>query len=394
MMQLPVYMDYHATTPCDPGVLEAMLPYFNQHFGNAASRGHSFGWHAAEAVQIAREEVATLLHADPTEIIFTSGATESINLAIKGVFEMMSVKGKHIITVTTEHRAVLDTCSHLEKMGAEVTYLSVQSDGLINTDLLQASVRPDTILIAVMYANNETGVIQPIRAIGKIAREHGIFFFTDATQAVGKIPVNVVADGIDLLACSAHKIYGPKGVGALYIRRKNPRVRLTAQLDGGGQERGFRSGTLNVPGIVGFGKAADICRNEMDQHLISIGRLRDKLEHAILLMRGTKLNGHSLNRLPTVSNISFAQGKGNRLLENLLKEIALSSGSACSSSTVEPSHVLKAMGLDDAAAQSAIRFSLGKYNTDEEVEFVIHRVRLALEGMSAEMADIPDAVKI
>jgi cysteine desulfurase len=392
-MNLPVYMDYHATTPCDPRVLEAMLPYFSQQFGNAASQGHAFGWHAAEAVKIAREEIASLLKADPSEIIFTSGATESINLAIKGVFEMMAGKGKHIITVATEHRAVLDTCGHLEKLGAEVSYLPVQPDGLIDPVVLQSAIRSDTILIAAMYANNETGVIHPIHTISKIARQRGIFFFTDATQALGKIPVNVMEDGIDLLACSAHKIYGPKGVGALYIRRRNPRVRLTAQMDGGGQERGFRSGTLNVPGIVGFGRAASLCQNEMEQDVKSISRLRDKLEKAILNLGGTQLNGHHRNRLPTVTNISFAQGLGNQLLKNLLKVVAVSSGSACSSASPEPSHVLKAMGLDDTAAYHAIRFSLGKYNTEEEVEFVIQRVRLTLEEMNSEMVHIQDGLK-
>jgi cysteine desulfurase len=392
-MNLPVYMDYHATTPCDPRVLEAMLPYFSKQFGNAASQGHAFGWHAAEAVKIAREELASLLKADPSEIIFTSGATESINLAIKGVFEMMAGKGKHIITIATEHRAVLDTCGHLEKLGAEVSYLPVQPDGLIDLAQLQSAIRSDTILIATMYANNETGVIQPIRAISKIARQNGIYFFTDATQALGKIPVNVMEEGIDLLACSAHKIYGPKGVGALFVRRRNPRVRLTAQTDGGGQERGFRSGTLNVPGIVGFGKAASICQAEMETDVLSISRLRDKLEKAILNMVGTRLNGHYLTRLPTVTNISFAQGVGNQLLNNLLKVVAVSSGSACSSASPEPSHVLKAMGLDDAAAFHAIRFSLGKYNTEEEVEFVIQRVRLSLEEMSSEMAHSHDSLE-
>lgn len=392
-MNLPVYMDYHATTPCDPRVLEAMLPYFSQQFGNAASQGHAFGWHAAEAVKIAREEIASLVNADPSEIIFTSGATESINLAIKGVFEMMAGKGKHIITAATEHRAVLDTCVHLEKLGAEISYLPVQSDGLIDPASIRSAIRKDTILIAVMYANNETGVLQPIRTIGQIARQQGIFFFTDATQAFGKIPVNVMEDGIDMLACSAHKIYGPKGVGALYIRRRNPRVRLTAQIDGGGQERGFRSGTLNVPGIVGFGRAAGLCKTEMEHNATFVGRLRDKLEDSILDMGGTKLNGHRLNRLPTVTNISFAQGTGNQLLKNLLKVVAVSSGSACSSASPEPSHVLKAMGLDDAAAYHAIRFSLGKYNTEEEVDFVIQRVRWALEEMQHEFVHIQDGIK-
>ena len=392
-MNLPVYMDYHATTPCDPRVLEAMLPYFSQQFGNAASQGHAFGWHAAEAVKIAREEIASLLNADPSEIIFTSGATESVNLAIKGVFELMSGKGKHIVTTATEHRAILDTCAHLEKLGAEVSYLPVQPDGLIDPAVIQSAIRLDTILIAVMYANNETGVIQPIHAISQIARQQGIFFLTDATQAVGKIPVNVMEDGIDLLACSAHKIYGPKGVGALYIRRRNPRVRLTAQMDGGGQERGFRSGTLNVPGIVGFGRAASLRQTELDQDAKSIGRLRDKLEMTILNMGGTRLNGHHLNRLTTVSNISFAHGVGNQLLKNLLKVVAVSSGSACSSASPEPSHVLKAMGLDDADAYHAIRFSLGKYNTEEEVDFVIQRVRLALQELESETVHIRDGIK-
>jgi len=392
-MNLPVYMDYHATTPCDPQVLAAMLPYFSQQFGNAASHGHAFGWHAAEAVKIAREEIASLLNSDPSEIIFTSGATESINLAIKGVFELMAGKGKHIITVATEHRAVLDTCAHLEKLGAEISYLPVQSDGMVDPAVLRSAIRKDTILIAVMYANNETGVIQPIQTISQIAKQQGIVFFTDATQAVGKIPVDVMDDGIDLLACSAHKIYGPKGAGALFIRRRNPRVRLIAQMDGGGQERGFRSGSLNVPAIIGFGKAASLCHTEMGQNAKSIGRLRDKLEEAVLTMGGTRLNGHRLNRLPTVTNISFEHGVGNQLLRNLLKVVAVSSGSACSSASPEPSHVLKAMGLNDAAAYQAIRFSLGKYTTEEEVEFVIERVGLALEDIQPVIVHIHDGVK-
>jgi cysteine desulfurase len=381
MLNLPVYMDYHATTPCDPRVLEAMMPFFSQQYGNASSRGHLFGWQAAEAVLIAREELASLLHADPSEIIFTSGATESINLAIKGAYELLVDKGNHIITVSTEHRAVLDTCNHLERLGAEVSYLPVQVDGLIELDTLKSAIRQNTVLICVMYANNETGVIQPVKAIGNIAKEHGILFFTDATQAVGKIPVDTGREGIDLLACSAHKIYGPKGVGVLYIRRKNPRVRLTAQIDGGGQERGFRSGTLNVPGIVGFGKAAGLAAIEMDRTMSSVGRLRDKLEKALLELEGASLNGNNRLRLPTVSNISFAHAVGKRLLEGLLKDVAVSSGSACSSASPEPSHVLKAMGLDDGSAFHSIRFSLGKYNTEEEVDFVIQKVESTLEGI-------------
>jgi len=387
MLQHPVYMDYHATTPCDPRVVEAMMPYFGDQFGNAASRGHLFGWQASEAVQIAREQLASLIHAEHSEIIFTSGATESVNLALRGVFELLASKGNHIITVSTEHRAVLDTCTHLEKLGAEVSYLPVLPDGLVDLDLLRASIRPQTILIAVMIANNETGVLQPIKSIGEIAREHRILFFTDATQALGKIPVNVISDEIDLLACSAHKIYGPKGVGALYVRRKNPRVRLTAQIDGGGQERGFRSGTLNVPGIVGFGWAASLAATETDENIKRIRLLRDKLERALLQLEGTSLNGNSGARLATVTNISFGHGSGNRLLESLLKEVAVSSGSACSSASPEPSHVLKAMGLDDAAAHQAIRFSLGKYNTDEEVDFVIDKVRYSLKDTGKEFSN-------
>ena len=387
MLQHPVYMDYHATTPCDPRVVEAMMPYFGDQFGNAASRGHLFGWQASEAVQIAREQLASLIHAEHSEIIFTSGATESVNLALRGVFELFASKGNHIITVSTEHRAVLDTCTHLEKLGAEVSYLPVLPDGLVDLDLLRASIRPQTILIAVMIANNETGVLQPIKSIGEIAREHRILFFTDATQALGKIPVNVISDEIDLLACSAHKIYGPKGVGALYVRRKNPRVRLTAQIDGGGQERGFRSGTLNVPGIVGFGWAASLAATETDENIKRIRLLRDKLERALLQLEGTSLNGNSGARLATVTNISFGHGSGNRLLESLLKEVAVSSGSACSSASPEPSHVLKAMGLDDAAAYQAIRFSLGKYNMDEEVDFVIDKVRYSLKDTGKEFSN-------
>jgi cysteine desulfurase len=384
MLKLPVYMDYHATTPCDPRVVEVMLPYFGKLYGNASSHGHLFGWQAAEAVKMAREELANLIHADPAEIIFTSGATESVNLALKGVYELYATKGRHIITVATEHRAVLDSCHHLEKLGADISYLPVQSDGMIQIDTLRSAIRPDTILIAVMMANNETGVIQPIKEIGEISKERNVLFFTDATQAVGKMTVDVLRDGIDLLACSAHKLYGPKGVGALYCRRKQPRVRLTAQLDGGGQERGFRSGTLNVPGIVGFGMAAALAKVEMDLNMKSVGQLRGKLESALLKFEGSSLNGHPKKRLATVSNISFAGVNGKRLLEGILKEVAISSGSACNSASPEPSHVLKAMGLDDDAAYHAIRFSLGKFNTEEEVDFVIDRLEKALKGSVGE----------
>jgi cysteine desulfurase len=373
-MVLPVYMDNHATTPCDPQVLEAMLPYFSDRYGNASSKGHYFGWQAAEAVNIAREQLAGALQADPREIVFTSGSTEAINLALRGCFEMFSAKGRHLIAVTTEHRAVLDTCTHLEKLGAEISYLPVLPDGLIELEQLKSLLRSDTILICVMVANNETGVIQPIQSIGALAKERGIYFFTDATQALGKIPINVEKDGIDLLACSAHKIYGPKGVGALYIRKKNPRVRISAQQDGGGQERGFRSGTLNVPGIVGFGKAAWLASQEMEKHMPSIGRLRDRLEKGLMKYPGVQINGNPIQRLATVTNLSFGEVVGKQLLENLIKEVAISSGSACSSASTEPSHVLKAMGLSDEAAYQSIRFSLGKFNTPEEVDYVIEKV--------------------
>ncbi len=381
-MNLPVYMDYHATTPCDPRVLEAMLPWFSQHFGNPASKGHFFGWQAAEAVQIAREELAEVLHCDPTEIIFTSGATEAINLAIKGVFEMWSPKGKHIITVSTEHPAVLDTCRHLEKSGARISYLPVLSDGLIDMAALEDAIQKDTILIVVMTANNETGVIQPVKEVTELARSRGILFFTDATQALGKFTLDVEKDGIDLLACSAHKIYGPKGVGALFIRRKNPKVRISAQLDGGGQERGLRSGTLNVPGIVGFGKAAALAELEMATNMKTIGFLRDRLEEGILGLGGTAVNGNKSSRLATVTNIRFEQSGNRKLVSGLLKDIALSSGSACSSASLEPSHVLKAMGLADGPAFDSIRFSLGKWNTREEVDFVIEKLAWTLKETS------------
>lgn len=374
MLKLPIYLDHNATTPCDPRVLEAMIPYFTKLFGNAASRNHPFGWQAAEAVEFAREQVAALIHADPAEIVFTSGATEADNLAIKGVADMYAARGNHIITVATEHKAVLDTCRHLEKMGADITWLSVKPDGLVDLDELEKAIRPNTVLIAIMYANNETGVIQPVRAISEIAKRHGVLFFTDATQAVGKIPVDVIRDGIDIMALSAHKIYGPKGVGALYVRRKNPRVRLTAQMDGGGHERGMRGGTLNVPAIVGLGKACEICTLEMENDNKRIRTLRDKLENGLLKIEGAVLNGNKIFRLPQVCNISFRSADENALMISLSKEIALSSGSACTSASPEPSYVLKAMGLDDELAKPSLRFGLGKYTTAEEIDFTIERV--------------------
>jgi cysteine desulfurase len=374
MLKLPIYLDHNSTTPMDPRVLETMIPYFTENFGNAASRNHSFGWNAEEAVDYAREQIAQLIGADPKEIIFTSGATEGDNLGIKGVYEMYASKGNHIITCTTEHKAVLDTCKHLEKLGAEVTYLEVQPDGLIDLKELEAAMRPTTILVAIMYANNEIGVIQPVKEISAIAKKHGALFFTDAVQAVGKIPVDVNADGIDLMAFTAHKMYGPKGVGALYVRRKNPRVKVTAQLDGGGHERGMRSGTLNVPGIVGFGKACELARLEMASDTERISKLRDKLENALKVIDESYVNGNPAHRLPHVSNISFKYVEGEGLMMGFNQDIALSSGSACTSASLEPSYVLKALGLGDDLAHSSLRFGLGRYTTEEQIDFTIKAV--------------------
>jgi cysteine desulfurase len=351
-----------------------MIPYFTENFGNAASRNHSFGWHAEEAVDYAREQIAQLIGADPKEIIFTSGATEGNNLGIKGVYEMYASKGNHIITCTTEHKAVLDTCKHLEKLGAEVTYLEVQPDGLIDLKALEAAMRPTTILVAIMYANNEIGVIQPVKEISAIAKKHGALYFSDAVQAVGKIPVDVIADGIDIMSFTAHKMYGPKGVGALYVRRKNPRVKVTAQIDGGGHERGMRSGTLNVPGIVGFGKAAEIARLDMAGDTERISKLRDKLENALKVIDETYVNGNPAHRLPHVSNISFKYVEGEGLMMGFNKDIALSSGSACTSASLEPSYVLKALGLGDDLAHSSLRFGLGRYTTEEQIDYTITAV--------------------
>jgi len=374
MLQFPIYLDHNATTPCDPRVVEAMIPYFTNNFGNAASRNHSFGWQAEEAVDYAREQVAKLIGADPKEIIFTSGATEGDNLAIKGVYEMYASKGNHIITCNIEHKAVLDTCRHLEKEGAEITYLNVKPNGLIDLAELEAAIKPTTILIAIMYANNEIGTVMPMREISAIARKHGVLVFTDGVQAVGKIPVDVNKDGIDLMAFTAHKMYGPKGVGALYVRRKNPRVKVTAQIDGGGHERGMRSGTLNVPGIVGFGKACEICMNEMEADTARIIKMRDKLEQSLLKVEESYLNGDKEHRLPHVSNISFKYVEGEGLMMGFNKNIALSSGSACTSASLEPSYVLKALGLGDDLAHSSLRFGLGRYTTDEQIDYTIEQV--------------------
>ena len=374
MLKLPIYLDNNSTTPMDPRVLEAMTPYFLNHYGNAASRNHSFGWQAEEGVDYAREQVAKLIGADPKEIIFTSGATEADNLGIKGVFEMYATKGNHIITVNTEHKAVLDTCKHIEKLGGEVTYLNARPDGLIDLAELEAAMRPTTILVSVMYANNEIGTVMPIREISAIARKHGALLFTDATQAVGKIPVDVNKDGIDLMAFTAHKMYGPKGVGALYVRRKNPRVKVTAQMDGGGHERGMRSGTLNVPGIVGFGKACEICMTDMESDTKRISVLRDKLEQALLQIEESYVNGSREHRLPHVANISFKHVEGEGLLMGFNKNIALSSGSACTSASLEPSYVLKALGLGDDLAHSSLRFGLSRFTTEEEIDFTVKSI--------------------
>lgn len=374
MLKFPIYLDNNATTPCDPRVVEAMLPYFTEHFGNSASRNHPFGWAAEEAVDYAREQVARLIGADPKEIIFTSGATEADNLAIKGVYEMYASKGNHIITAVTEHKAVLDTCRHIEKMGGEVTYLPVNSEGLIDMKELEAAIRPTTILIALMYANNEVGVIQPVKEISALARKNGVLFFTDATQAVGKIPVDVNKDGIDLMAFSAHKMYGPKGIGALYVRRKNPRVKVTAQIDGGGHERSMRSGTLNVTGIVGFGKACELCQQEMESDNKRISVMRDKLEAALTQIEESYVNGSKENRLPHVSNISFKYVEGEGLLMGFNKNIALSSGSACTSASLEPSYVLKALGLGDDLAHSSLRFGLGRFTTEDQIDYTIKAI--------------------
>jgi cysteine desulfurase len=362
-------------------VIEAMLPYFSTHFGNAASRHHSFGWQAEEAVEYAREQVAALIGAEPKEIVFTSGATEADNLAIKGVYEMYASKGNHIITCSIEHKAVLDTCKHLEKQGAEITYLPVQPNGSIDAEDLEAAIRPGTILISIMYANNEIGTIMPVKAISEVARNHGVLFFTDATQAVGKIPVDVNKDGIDLLALTGHKIYGPKGVGALYVRRRDPRVRLTAQMDGGGHERGMRSGTLNVPGIVGLGKAAELALAGMKAESDRLRQLRNQLENALLQLDHTFINGDKENRLPHMTNISFEYVEGEALLMGINKEIAISSGSACTSASIEPSYVLKSLGLSDELAHSSLRFGLGRNTTEEEIAYTITKVTRTVNSL-------------
>ena len=373
-MKLPIFMDNHSTTPADPAVVEAMLPYFTEKFGNAASRNHSFGFEAEKAVDDAREKIARLIHADPKEVIFTSGATESDNLALKGIVEMYREKGDHIITTVIEHRAVLDTAKYLEKQGIKVTYLPVAADGRVDPEAVRNAITDKTILISVMMANNEIGTLNPVAEIGRIAKERGVLFHCDATQGVGKVPVDVQAMGIDLMSFSAHKIYGPKGVGALYVRRKNPRVRLAPMIHGGGHERGMRSGTLPVPLVVGFGKACEICEQVMPEEAKRLAHLRDRLRDGIMKnLEEVYVNGHLTDRLPNNMNISFAYVEGESVLLGL-KEIALSSGSACTSASLEPSYVLRALGVGSDLAHSSIRFGLGRFNTEEEVDYVIKRV--------------------
>jgi len=373
-VKLPIYMDNHATTPVDPRVVDAMLPYFTERFGNAASRNHSFGWAGEEAVENARAQVASLIGATPKEIIFTSGATESDNLMIKGVAEMYREKGNHIITQAIEHKAVLDTCKRLEKYGYEVTYLPVQKDGRVDPEDVRKAITPKTILITIMYANNEIGIINPIAEIGKIAKEHGIIFAVDGVQAVGKIPVDVQKDNIDLLAISGHKIYGPKGVGALYVRRRNPRVQLSAIIDGGGHERGMRSGTLNVTGIIGLGKACELAQQEMPEESKKMRALRDRLRAGLeAKLDEVYINGSMEHRLPNNLNMSFAYVEGESLLMGI-NDVAVSSGSACTSATLEPSYVLKALGVGEDLAHTSIRFGLGRFNTEEEVDYVTDKM--------------------
>ena len=373
-VKLPIYMDYHATTPLDPRVLDAMLPYFKDKFGNAASRNHSFGWAAEEAVENARAQVAGLIGATPKEIVFSSGATESDNLMIKGAAEANRSKGNHIITQVTEHKAVLDTCKRLESQGYEVTYLPVRHDGCVNASDVRSVITPKTILITVMYANNEIGVIQPIGEIGKIAKECGVLFAVDGAQAAGKIPIDVQADNVDLLSLTAHKMYGPKGVGALYVRRRNPRVQIGAIIDGGGHERGMRSGTLNVPGIVGLGKACEIAQREMAEESRRVSGFRDRLKSGLeAKLEGVQINGSLEHRLPSNLNMSFSYVDGESLLMGI-NDVAVSSGSACTSATPEPSYVLKAIGVDEDLAHSSIRFGLGRFSTQEEVDYVTDKI--------------------
>ena len=382
--QQRIYLDYNATTPCDPRVVDVMLPFFTKMSGNAASRSHPFGWEAEEAVSNARHQIANLIGVEDREIVFTSGATEGDNLALKGVYEMYRRKGNHIITVETEHKAVLDTCLYIEKMGGEVSYLKVDESGLIDLDELRKAIKETTILVSIMWANNETGVVQPMKAIGEICEEKGVLFFSDATQAVGKIPAYPKELGIHLMAFTAHKMYGPKGVGALFVNRKRPRVKLTAQIDGGGHEEGMRSGTLNVPGIVGFGKAAEIAHAEMEAEAIRLNKLRNKLEKALVKeIEECVVNGSVKNRMPQVSNLSFRHVDSEGLLMTFNQNIAVSTGSACTSASLDPSHVLTAMDISEDLAKSSIRFSLGRFTTEEEIDFTIEKVKVGTDQLRA-----------
>jgi cysteine desulfurase len=380
-MKTPIYLDYQATTPIDPRVMEEMLPYFTEVYGNAASRSHAFGWQAEEAVDRGRERIAHLIGASAKEIIYTSGSTEAINLAMKGVAQMYDSKGKHIITSQAEHKAVLDTAKRLEKDGFEVTYLAPDSTGRHSAEQVAEALREDTILVCIMWANNEIGTINPIREIGALCKERKVLFFTDGTQAVGKVPVDVEADHVDLLCLSGHKIYGPKGVGALYVRRRNPRVRLVAQMDGGGHERGMRSGTLNVPAIVGLGKACEVCEHDMDSDREHAQALRTRFEKTVFdALDHVHLNGHPEHRLPACSNLSFAYVEGESMIMGI-SDLAVSSGSACTSASLEPSHVLQAMGVGDELAHSSIRFGFGRFTTEEEVDFAAVQVIAAVKRL-------------
>ncbi|MGE0145243.1 MAG: IscS subfamily cysteine desulfurase [Planctomycetota bacterium] len=382
-LRFPIYMDNSATTACDPRVVDRMVPYFHEHFGNAASRNHAYGWQAESAVEVARADVAALIGASEKDIVWTSGSTESNNLAIKGVAEMYAKKGKHFVSCVTEHKAVIDPLKHLELQGAEITWLEVDRQGRVDLEALRAAIRDDTVLVSLMAANNETGTVHPIAEIGRICRERGTLFHTDATQAVGRIAIDVEAQNIDLLSLSAHKLYGPKGVGALYVRRRNPRVRLSPQLDGGGHERGMRSGTLNVPGIVGLGLAAKFAREEFESGVARVRMLRDRLENGILArIPDAVVNGDPSHRLPHLCNISFPYVEGESLIMGI-KDVAVSSGSACTSASLEPSYVLKSLGLGDELAHSSIRFSLGRFNTEAEVDYVIDLVTREVERLRA-----------
>jgi cysteine desulfurase len=376
-----IYLDNNATTPTDPRVVEAMLPYFTQHFGNAASRNHPFGWQAEKGVDTARQHIADLIQVDSREVIFTSGATEADNLAIKGVFEMYAQKGNHIITLKTEHKAVLDACKKVEKLGGEVTYLDVDREGMVDLKALEAAITDKTILVSIMFANNETGLIQPMKEIGEICARKGVLFMSDATQAVGKIPVNPKELGIHLMAFTGHKMYGPKGVGCLYVSRKNPRVKVTAQMDGGGHERGMRSGTLNVPGIVGFGEAARLAKLEMAEEAARLSKMRDRLESELMKIEEVYLNGSQAHRMPHVTNLSFKHVEGEGLMMTFNQNIGVSSGSACTSASLEPSYVLIALGLGDDLAHSSLRLSLGRFNTEEDIDAAIQQIGQGVQHM-------------